>query len=153
MVNCLPFKIVIVSPPLGVCFGIQEGKGKEYAVLQKKNSEKGNLLFQFTVPVKLGKKGSWELYGPIVQGPIGERFLYLDIGTYAGQTDSIWSRRLKIPLSLITQNLLNQAIGNPAKVFETNISGTGKDGGPNCGTVKPFSGWHLTESAKLIQKA
>ncbi|MDP4263249.1 MAG: DUF5990 family protein [Bacteroidota bacterium] len=28
-------------------------------------------------------------------------------------------------------------------MLETNVAGTDKDGGPNCGTVKPFDGWKL----------
>jgi len=27
--------------------------------------------------------------------------------------------------------------------METHVPGTGKDGGSNCATVKPFGGWHL----------
>lgn len=146
MADSISFRIVLQSPPPGVLFGIQEGKGNAYVVLQKQMSEKGNLVFQFSLPVKIGKTGSLELHGPIVQGPKGERFLYLDIGTYAGQKESIWGRRLKIPLSLIPHNLLNEAIANPQWVFATMIAGTGKDGGPNCGTVKPFSGWQLLKS-------
>jgi len=29
--------------------------------------------------------------------------------------------------------------------METSIPGTGKDGGPNCATVKPFNGWKIIE--------
>ena len=27
------------------------------------------------------------------------------------------------------------------RIFETRVPGTGRDGGPNCATVKPFAGW------------
>ena len=30
-----------------------------------------------------------------MQGPSGEQFVYINIGTYAGQTNTSWSRRLK----------------------------------------------------------
>jgi hypothetical protein len=77
-----------------------------------------------------------------VQGPAGERFVYLDIGTYAGQKDSCWSRRLKVPLSGITWDIIDRMEKSRA-VLETRVPGTGKDGGPNCATVKPFDGWKL----------
>ena len=32
--------------------------------------------------------------GSYVQGPSDNKFVYIDIGTYAGQTDNIWSSRL-----------------------------------------------------------
>src|SRR6266705_4795042 len=53
-----------------------------------------------TVTVKTGRNDDLPNFaGPFVQGPAGERFVYIDIGTYAGQTNTPWSRRLKIPLS------------------------------------------------------
>jgi hypothetical protein len=81
--------------------------------------------------------------GPFVHGPAGGKFLYLDIGTFAGQKDSPWNRRLKIPLSGISPALLKRAVVGNAPSLETKISGTAKDGGPNCGTVKPFEGWKV----------
>jgi Family of unknown function (DUF5990) len=47
------------------------------------------------------------------------------------------SRRLKV------LHMTNAAWQDPAKVMETQVSGTGRDGGPNCATVKPFDGWKL----------
>jgi hypothetical protein len=34
-------------------------------------------------------------------------------------------------------------MANPQLLFEAIVPGTGKDGGPNCATVKPFAGWRL----------
>ena len=76
------------------------------------------------------------LGGPYVQGPPRQRFVYLDIGTYAGQADSCWSRRLKIPLDGIPAKLMGAG-----GVLEACVAGTGRDGGPNCATVKDFAGW------------
>jgi Family of unknown function (DUF5990) len=80
-----------------------------------------------------------------VQGPSGERFVYIDIGTCAGQTDTVWSRRLKIPLRGITLIMIGQLQNNTQMILETRVPGTGKDGGPNCATVKPFAGWKLVK--------
>jgi hypothetical protein len=79
-------------------------------------------------------KAGPDFSGPFVQGPKGGRFIYIDIGTCAGQRDSRWSRRLKIPLTAITEEMT-------AAVLETRINGTSRDGGPACATPKPFNGW------------
>jgi hypothetical protein len=81
--------------------------------------------------------------GPYVHGTLSERFIYVDIGTCAGQFDSVWSRRLKIPLRDISPETIKLLLEGSALVLETKVPGTGKDGGPNCATVKPFSGWYL----------
>ena len=76
------------------------------------------------------------LGGPFVQGPADQRFVYLDIGTYAGQADSCWSRRLKITLAGIAMKMIIAG-----GVLEARVPGTGRDGGPNCASVKDFDGW------------
>jgi hypothetical protein len=80
------------------------------------------------------------LGGPFVQGPPRQRFVYIDIGTCAGQADSCWSRRLKIPLAGIPAKAI-EAGG----VLEARVPGTARDGGPSCATVKDFDGWKRVE--------
>lgn len=140
----LTFRIVLQSPPGGVDFGLQKGRGNDFEVVQKQRSTKGDLSFEFDVRVKEGKDGSPTLLGPFVQGPPHERFCYIDIGTYAGQTDTPWSRRLKVPFRDITWDVVNQATRGK-KVLEARVPGTGKDGSPTCATVKPFAGWKLSK--------
>jgi hypothetical protein len=36
-----------------------------------------------------------------------------------------------------------RAAANPRRALEARVAGTAKNGGPNCATVKPFSGWVL----------
>lgn len=138
----LTVRIVLESPPPGVDYGLQKGGGSNYEVMQKQRSKTGDLQFEFSARVKEGKDGLPVFLGPFVHGPPQERFVYLDIGTYAGQTDTPWSRRLKIPLRGITWDLVKQS-SRPAHVLETHVPGTGKDGSPSCATVKPFSGWEV----------
>jgi hypothetical protein len=138
----LTFRIVLESPPAGVDYGLQKGGGNDYEVTQKQRSKTGDLRFEFNARVKEGKDGQPVLLGPFVHGPPQERFVYLDIGTYAGQTDTPWSRRLKIPLRGITWDMVKQA-SRGASLFETHVAGTGKDGSPSCATVKPFDGWKV----------
>ena len=135
----LTMRITLEKPLAGVDFGVQKGRGNDYETIQKQTSKGNDLAFEFTVRVKAAGKGDAPNFlGPIVQGPVGERFVYIDIGTCAGQAGTSWSRRLKIPLRGITWEMINQA---DESFLETRVRGTGKDGGPTCGTVKPFAGW------------
>ncbi|MBN9663327.1 MAG: hypothetical protein J0H49_34320 [Acidobacteria bacterium] len=142
MQQTLNLRIVLLNPPAGVDFGVQKGRGGAYETIAKQRSIGGDLAFEFTVDLKPGSlPGEPDFAGPIVQGPRGARFLYLDIGTYAGQVDSLWSRRLKVPLRGFTKVALDRCAANPATVLETRIPGTARDGGPTCGSVKTFVGW------------
>lgn len=133
-------RIVLEQPTAGVDIGLQKGRGRDYETVQTQRSKKEDLSFEFNVEVKEGKDGLPNFLGPFAQGPPQERFVYLDIGTYAGQTGTQWSRKLKIPLRGITWKLIEQVVKS-SQVLETRVEGTGKDGGPSCGTVKPFQGW------------
>lgn len=138
----LSLRIILEAPPPGVDFGLQQGHGNDYETVQKQRSKTADLTFTFTVRAKQNSGGSPNFLGPFTQGPAHGRFVYLDIGTCAGQTDTPWSRRLKIPLSGISWKLVEEAAA-AGRVLETRVPGTGRDGGPNCATVKPFSGWTL----------
>lgn len=140
----LTFRIVLEKPPAGVDFGLQKGRGGDYETVQKQRSGAEDLCFEFTARAK-GNSGNAQrtLLGPFVQGPPGQRFVYIDIGTYAGQTDTCWSRRLKIPLTGMPWERIGQLPADSQVVLEARVPGTGKDGGPSCATVKPFDGWKL----------
>jgi len=138
----LNFRIILVDPPPGVDYGLQKGGGNDYEVVQKQRSKSGDLKFEFSARVKEGKDGQPVLLGQFTQGPVDGRFAYLDIGTYAGQTDTQWSRRLKIPLRDITWDVVKKA-SKGKRVLETRVPGKGKDGSPSCATVKPFAGWKI----------
>src|SRR2546426_741737 len=120
-------RIVLEKPTAGVDFALQESHGRPFEVIQKQRSNGGDLEFEFTVTAKTGKDDLPNFTGPFVQGPVGERYVYINIGTYAGQTNTPWSRRLKIPLIGITWDMLRSG-----KVLVAHIPGTGKDGGPSC---------------------
>ncbi|MEJ8840878.1 DUF5990 family protein [Lacibacter sp. H375] len=138
-------QIILVKPTPAVLFGLQKGSGNIYETLQKQKSVSTDLLFTFPIKIKgdKGKDAFPKLSGPFVQGPTGAKFVYIDIGKCAGQIDTIWSRRLKVPLTGITWDMIDKLITNPALILETKVPGTGKDGGPNCATVKPFEGWRI----------
>lgn len=140
----LTLRVILERPPSGVDIGVQEGHGNDYTTVQKQRFTKQDLRFEFPIRVKEGKSGEPNFLGPFAQGPANGRFIYLDIGTCAGQTNTPWSRRLKIPLAGITWAMIEQA-SDTSRVIEVRVPGTGRDGGPTCGTVKQFSGWLLTD--------
>lgn len=139
----LPIRIILESPPSGIDFGVQKGSGDKYETILKQRSGNHDLCFEFKISVKETKTTLHNFTGPYVHGPSKERFIYIDIGTAAGQINSVWTRRLKIPLRDIPSETIAHLLADSSFVLETKIPGTGKDEGPNCATVKPFSGWHL----------
>jgi Family of unknown function (DUF5990) len=145
----LTFRIILEKPPKDVDFGLQKGRGANYETTQTQRSKGKDLTFEFTASVKSpGKLAPPTFLGPFVQGPPEARFIYIDIGTYAGQMDSRWSRRLKIPLIGITWDMIDRLGADSKLILETRVPGTGKDGGPNCATVKPFDGWKIVRRAR-----
>jgi hypothetical protein len=142
----ITLQIILIKPTPKVVFGLQNGSGNNYETVQKQIAVSGDLSFTFTIKVK-GDRSKDKLpkfSGSFVQGPTDGKFVYIDIGTYAGQSDTIWSRRLKVPLTGITWEDIDSLSGN--SMLQASVPGTGKDGGPNCATVKPFAGWHLKHS-------
>jgi hypothetical protein len=136
----LTLRIVLERPTAGVDFGLQKGRGNNYETVQTQRSKGKDLRFECGVRVNEAKDSTPNFLGDFVQGPVGERFLYIDIGTYAGQTETCWSRRLKIPLRGISWELIDKAAKSKS-VLATSVAGTGKDGSPACASVKPFAGW------------
>jgi hypothetical protein len=143
MRNEVTLKIILENPATGVDYGLQQGKGTEFKTIQIKRGSLESLEFECSVKVKFSDNNSPVFLGSYAQGPAKDRFLYIDIGTFAGQKDSCWDRRLKIPLSGITSQMVQHALSDTGYKIEAVIAGSGKRGGPNCGTVKPFSGWKL----------
>lgn len=145
----LQLRIILEKPSAGVDFGLQKGRGNDYETIQIQRFKGEDLIFDFTVRAKAPTKATARdaapnFLGTFVQGPTGERFVYIDIGTYAGQTGTCWSRRLKIPLRGITWQMIEE-VTEGKSLLETRVAGTGKDGSPSCSTPKPFSGWKLAK--------
>jgi len=135
-------RIVLEKPPPGVDFGLQKGSGSNYETVGTQRSRGEDLRFECSVIASADSDRSMiKFSGPYVQGPAGNKFLYLDIGTYAGQKDSCWSRRLKIPLAGIPSGVLTAA----EATLEARVRGTGKDQTPSCGTANPFPGWTFSK--------
>ncbi len=136
----IKLRIIIERPPSGIDYALQKGRGNPYEMVQKQRSGKKDLIFEFPVSFSARTKS---LTGPYVQGPAGAKFVYIDIGTYAGQQNTPWSRRMKVPLTGISSNAIRRAAGS-SSVLEAHVPGTGKNGEPNCATIKPAGGWKVT---------
>lgn len=143
MLSEITFQIILIKPTPGVMFGLQKGSGSNYETVQKQIPVSNDLSFKFTITVKgdRSKDKYPKFSGSFVQGPADNKFVYIDIGTYAGQQGTVWSRRLKIPLTGITWKDIDSL--SERSMLQTSVPGTGKDGGPNCATVKPFGGWYI----------
>jgi len=138
-------RLILVDPPSGVDFGIQSGSGTECESMFVQRRKGGDLFFDFSLAVADTRKdGSPNFQGPFAQGPPAGRFIYIDVGTYAGQKGTPWSRRMKIPLQGITWPLIRKTISKPGYVLSARIPGTGRDGGPNCATVQLLGEWQVT---------
>jgi len=138
-------RLVLVDPPSGVDFGVQRGSGTEYESISVQQHNGGDVTFDFSLTVADNRKdGSPNFQGPFAQGPPAGRFIYVDVGTYAGQKGTQWSRRMKIPLQGITWPLIWKAMSKPGYMLSARIPGTGKDGGPNCATVQLLGEWQVT---------
>jgi hypothetical protein len=145
--KAISLRIILVAPPAGVDFGIQEGKGSNYQTIQVRRSKDSDLQFECNVTVKGSKEdGPPNFVGNIVQGPPLGRFIYIDIGKSAGQINSEWQRRIKIPLETITWDMIDSVLEKPKRLLQATIPGTAKDGGPSCATVKPTDGWKVVKA-------
>lgn len=144
MTSEIPIRLVLVDPPAGVDFGIQRGSGTSYETLLVQQRTRGDITFDFDLTVAESQRsGRPNFRGPLVQGPPANRFVYIDVGTYAGQKATPWSRRMKVPLQGITWTLIENVTRKPGSRLQGRIEGTGRDGGPNCATVDILDAWEI----------
>jgi hypothetical protein len=127
-------RLVIEQPVPGVLHSLQE----DDAPLDPKRSNGGEpLAFEFPLRVAPGPK----FFGKQVrrEGPM-RRFVYVRIGTSAGDCASPWTRRMKIDIHDIDPALLDEAVKGALLVGT--INGTAKDGSPACATIRPVT-WRI----------
>jgi hypothetical protein len=125
-------RIVIEQPVAGVLHSLQE----DDAPLDPKASQAGEpLAFEFPLRIERTADGA-KFFGRQVrrEGPV-RRFVYIRVGTAAGQRMSQWTRRMKIDIHDIDLGLLDAAIAG--RVLEGTIDGTARDGSPACATIRP----------------
>jgi hypothetical protein len=125
-----------------VLFALQRGRSEPVGAIRSSGTA---ICLDFTARlVAAHDNKSADFRGPFVQGRPGDRFVYINAGTYAGDQESCWSRRAKVPLIRIAASLVRKLQATPHSRLEAVIAGTSKDGGPACGTVPLLeSGWRV----------
>jgi hypothetical protein len=120
--------LILRDPPVGVTFGVQKGSGSVYQTIQVQQSGASDLHFNFGIQIKgdRQKDALPGFKGPFVQGPRLNNFFYIDIGTYAGEYGSVWGRRLKVSLTGITWELVNELNTTPGAILQNQCSGESK---------------------------
>jgi len=97
--------------------------------------------------VKRGSAVGPNFLGEFLHGTPKERFFYICVGEYAGQEKFEWSRRVKIQLSGITWQQVEQALANPKIMLSASYEATDKYGGPSCASVPLIDGgWCVIDS-------
>ncbi|KQY96611.1 DUF5990 family protein [Brevundimonas sp. Root1423] len=129
MADTVTLRLTIDDPVPGVRYSLQ----KEDLPFEPVTA--GDAPISFDVPITLHPDG--RMTGPFVrrEGP-QRRFVYIRIGTSAGDHAGIWSRRAKIDIHDIPPVLLR-----PGAVLEVHLPGRGNDGSPACATVRRLGEW------------
>ena len=138
----LRLRIAVLDPPAGVTFKVQRGN----ADLEPPSSVSSSaIVFDLSVRVDgVTRGGHPRFLGEYTQGPPDGRFIYVNSGTLAGQADSCFTRRAKVPLAGIPEALVERAVNTPGALLEARFQGRGRDGGPACASVSLVGGgWHL----------
>ena len=136
----LNFRLVVEKPLVGVTYAIQRGRSD---LLPPTRASKAQLSFEFSLTLADIDVDPPRLTGAIAQGPANKRFVYVNTGTMAGQKNSCWTRRAKVPLYGIRRSQLAKLLAahGDGLVMEARIQGIGTDGGPACATVPLLAEW------------
>ena len=128
----ITLRLTIADPVPGVRYSLQ----KDDAPFEPVTA--AHVPLSFDVPIRLSADN--RVLGPFVrrEGP-QRRFVYLRIGTSAGDHVSPWTRRAKIDIHDIPPLLLDRA--REGQTLEVVLPGRGKDGSPACATVRPVTPW------------
>jgi hypothetical protein len=141
--DALRLRITVVDPPPNISWALQLGRDE---LIEPSASTTHNISFDFSLEVVDGDSpDDFRLRGPAVQGRPGERFVYLCVGSYAGQLGAAASGRAKISLEGINRKLLDDAKLKRSGVLEARFAGTARDGGPSRASVPLLGdGWRAT---------
>ena len=139
----ITLEIELIAPLKGIGFCLQKGKSE---LIDYQVSEGENIRFSLSVRVKQGKSDAPNFLGEFTQGTPKERFIYICVGEYAGQKNTLWARRVKIHLSSITWQQVEQTLALPNSKLVASYQATDKKGGPSCASVPLVSGgWSIAK--------
>ena len=141
--HTLRLHLRVVGSPAGVRWAVQLGKDGLLAPTAQRSTEA-----EFEIPLELVSVpgGEAKLRGPAMQGPRGGRFVYLTVGSRAGDPASPWNRRAKISLEHLPLDAILARPADTPVALVGEIGGTAKDGGPACASVPLLGGtWVLAD--------
>jgi hypothetical protein len=126
-------RVSVLKPPAGVAHSLQD---KDSVPVDMRMSAGKTLVFDIPARLEEGKTG-WRFLGEHVrtEGKT-RRFVYVAIGTQAGQTDTCWTRRAKVDLPEITPEMIAKAKTGMLRL-DGSYEGTDCKGEPACATVNP----------------
>ncbi len=134
----IPIQITLLKPPANVLYAIQEGKARLASPARADGSDLSFNL-KLTLAGQL-ESGAPRFTGEFAQGPPTERFVYVAIGTSAGDPTSPWTRRAKIHVSGITWKMVEAVQAKSGCVIAASFAGTDKKGEPSCASMWPADG-------------
>jgi Family of unknown function (DUF5990) len=137
----LPIRIVVEGPVPGLAMALQRGKAAKATLAPPSSRSSDAVVFdlEVTVDARL-PDGRPRLLGSCVQGPPEARFVYLSVGRYAGQADSEWGGRVKVPLDGLGWDQIKAL--SPGARLAARITGRSPKGGPALATVRLLPpGW------------
>jgi MerR family mercuric resistance operon transcriptional regulator len=134
-------RIIMIEPPPGVAMCL---RSKDDEMVDRIIASGDDLSFDFAVLARRANDShALRLLGPFVYGPPAQRFVFIRVGTLAGQPDSCWTRAAKIPLSGITWRMIERT-GRGAAKLVAKVNGRAKDGGPLCASIQLLDGgWRV----------
>ena len=144
-------RVICKAPPdpdeHGANFGLQDNTTAAHWMLHAgARKANGDFVFECVARVRPNARtGNPNFLGDFVHGKPDERFLYLSWRpkdcrpVQPAMGSSRWSRRMKIHLSGITWQQIEEAT-QAGGVLEASVQGTGKDGGTSCASVPLLGG-------------
>ena len=137
----LPIRIVVEDPVPGLAVALQRGQAAKAALVAPASRSADAVTFDLEVTVDgVLADGRPRLLGAWVQGPPAARFVYLSVGKHAGQPDSPWGGRVKVPLGGLGWAEIEGL--PPGGRLVARIAGRSPKGGPALASVQLLApGW------------
>lgn len=135
----LPLRVIVRGPLPGVALALQSGRDE---LVMPASTSDTQVTFDLTARVDLPEgDGPMGFHGPFIRGPPRERFVHITMGKRAGQPESCWDRRAKVPLAAIAVAQVREAL-RTGGMLAVSFEGRGRGGGPTCASVKlPAGPW------------
>ncbi len=137
----LPLRILVDDPIPGLALALQRGRAGAAKLVPPASRSAEAVVFDLEAIVEGGlPDGRPRLLGPCVQGPPDARFVYLCVGVMAGQADSPWSGRVKVPLGGLGWDMIEAR--PPGARLVARIPSRSPRGGPALASVRLLPpGW------------